>query len=381
MTHLGLDLEHEDKHHKGHRARRRRRSGFGCLAVVLAFAVLAAGAYFAYDQGMTLLRERLEPAPDYSGAGSGSVVVEVQSGDNASDIAVTLVEEDVVKSVEAFTDAAMENPESTGIQVGFYQMKKQMSAESALAVLIDPSNMVQSAVTVPEGYTVEQIVATLAQNTDFSKRQFEKVLSRPAAIGLPAYAKGNPEGYLFPATYMLPPNATPASIITMMVDRWRQAAEDADLEAAAERLGYTPSELMVVASLVEAESNREADRGKVARVIYNRLETDATNGLLQIDAAVNYAHDRDLGVALTLDDLEIDSPYNTYKNPGLPPTPIEAPGDAAIEAAANPTDGPWVFYVTVNLRTGETKFTESYDEFLKFKQEYKDYCATQSDNC
>jgi UPF0755 protein len=126
---------------------------------------------------------------------------------------------------------------------------------------------------------------------------------------------------------------------------------------------------MVVASLVEAESNRDDDRGKVARVIYNRLETDATNGLLQIDAAVNYAHDRDLGVALTTEDLEIDSPYNTYKNPGLPPTPIEAPGDAAIEAAANPTEGPWVFYVTVNLRTGETKFTDSYDEFLRFKEE------------
>jgi UPF0755 protein len=275
----------------------------------------------------------------------------------------------------------MANPESTGIQVGFYEMKQQMSAEAALEVLLDTGNMVQSAVTVPEGYTVEQIVDTLAKNTDFSKRQFDKVLRRPASIGLPAYAKGNPEGYLFPATYMLPPDADPKSILTMMVDRWRQAAGDADLEAAAERLGYTPGELMVVASLVEAESNRDADRGKVARVIYNRLETDATNGLLQIDAAVNYAHDRHLGVALTLDDLEIDSPYNTYKNPGLPPTPIEAPGDAAIEAAANPADGPWVYYVTVNLRTGETKFTESYDEFLEFKNEFKEYCRTQSDNC
>ena len=128
-------------------------------------------------------------------------------------------------------------------------------------------------------------------------------------------------------------------------------------------------------------SRLREDRFKVARVIYNRLETDATNGLLQIDAAVNYAHDRDLGVGLTLEDLEIDSPYNTYKNPGLPPTPIEAPGDKAIEAAANPAKGPWVYYVTVNLRTGETKFTEDYDEFLRFKQEFKDYCANESDNC
>ena len=377
MSDLGLDLDRE--HH--HRRRRRRGGGLGCLAVLIALAILAGGAYFAYDRGMEALRDRFDPAPDYSGTGTGTVVVEVQDGDNATDIANTLVGQDVVKSVEAFTDAAMANPESTGIQVGFYKMKKQMSAESALDVLIDPGNMVQSAVTVPEGYRLEQIIATLAKETDFSKRQYEKVLRRPNAIGLPPYANGNAEGYLFPATYMLPPNATPKSVLTMMVDRWRQAAEEADLVAAADRLGYTPAELMVVASLVEAESNRDADRGKVARVIYNRLETDATNGLLQIDAAVNYAHDRDLGIALTTDDLEIDSPYNTYKNPGLPPTPIEAPGDAAIEAAANPTDGPWVFYVTVNLRTGETKFTESYDEFLEFKAEYKEYCATQSDSC
>ena len=378
MSDLGLDL---DREHHTHRRRRRRGGGLGCLAVLIALAILAGGAYFAYDRGMEALRDRFDPAPDYTGTGTGSVVVEVQDGDNATDIANTLVGQDVVKSVEAFTDAAMANPESTGIQVGFYKMKKQMSAESALDVLIDPGNMVQSAVTVPEGYRLEQIVDTLAKETDFSKRQYEKVLRRPSAIGLPPYANGNAEGYLFPATYMLPPNATPKSVLTMMVDRWRQAAEEADLVAAAERLGYTPAELMVVASLVEAESNRDADRGKVARVIYNRLETDATNGLLQIDAAVNYAHDRDLGIALTTDDLEIDSPYNTYKNPGLPPTPIEAPGDAAIEAAANPTDGPWVFYVTVNLRTGETKFTESYDEFLEFKAEYKEYCATQSDSC
>ena len=138
---------------------------------------------------------------------------------------------------------------------------------------------------------------------------------------------------------------------------------------------------MVVASLVEAESNRDQDRGKVARVIYNRLESGKTDKLLQIDATVNYGIGRNLGVGLTTDDLQVDSPYNTYKNPGLPPTPIEAPGDAAIEAAAHPTDGPWIYYVTVNLRTGETKFTESYDTFLKYKAEFKEYCRTQSDNC
>lgn len=386
MSDLGLGHapDHEPaaaRSHAAPRSRRRRKRRLGCLPVLLVLAVLVGGAYFAVNAGMSALRDRFDPAPDYSGAGTDSVLVEVQSGDSAWQIGSTLVEKDVVKSVEAFTDAATADPASTGIQVGFYEMRKQMSAEAALEILLDPANMVQNAVTVPEGYTVDQIVQTLAENTDFSAQEYEKVLASPKAIGLPSYAGGNAEGYLFPATYMVPPDATPKSVLTMMVDRWRQAADEAGLEAAAKRLGYTPAELMVVASLVEAESNRDEDRGKVARVVYNRLETDATNHLLQIDAAVNYAHDRALGVALTTEDLEIDSPYNTYKSPGLPPTPIEAPGDAAIEAAANPTDGPWVYYVTVNLRTGETKFTESYDEFLEFKAEYKEYCRTQSDNC
>ncbi|HEY7720021.1 MAG TPA: endolytic transglycosylase MltG, partial [Pedococcus sp.] len=118
---------------------------------------------------------------------------------------------------------------------------------------------------------------------------------------------------------------------------------------------------------------------KIARVIYNRLEGEETNGLLQIDATVNYAADNELGAVPTTEDLELDSPYNTYKYPGLPPTPIEAPGEAALEAAANPADGGWYYYVTVNLKTGETKFAETYDEFLTYKDELREYCATESE--
>jgi len=380
LSDIGFDLEESDRRHRRHR---RKRSGLGCLAVLIALGVLVGGGYLAATTGIEAIKDRFDtsPAADYDGPGKGKVVIEVQEGDTAGDIGRVLRDKDVVASVEAFTEAALDNPDSTGIQVGFYELRRQMPAADALEVLVDPSNLIQSAITIPEGWRVEQIVERLAAETDFSKAQYNRLLRQPGKIGLPDYANGNPEGYLFPATYAVPPNATPRSILTQMVDRWRTAADESGLEEAAERLGYTPGELMTVASLVEAEANRDEDRFKVARVIYNRLETDATDGLLQIDAAVNYAHDRDLGVGLTLEDLEIDSPYNTYKNPGLPPTPIEAPGDKAIEAAANPAEGPWVYYVTVNLRTGETKFTEDYDEFLRFKQEFKDYCANESDNC
>jgi UPF0755 protein len=123
---------------------------------------------------------------------------------------------------------------------------------------------------------------------------------------------------------------------------------------------------------------------KISRVIFNRLDGPGdkagTNGLLQIDASVNYGLDQELGVALTTEQLQQDTPYNTYTRPGLPPTPIEAPGDAAIAAAANPEEGDWYYYVTVDLATGETKFAETYDEFLTYKDEYAEYCTT-SDAC
>ncbi len=356
--------------------RRRRRSVPGCLAVLVALAIILGGGYYAVTRGIDAISDRFASAEDYAGPGRGSVTFEVQEGDSVAAIGRGLKAQGVVASVEAFTEAAAGE---TGIQVGFYKLKKEMAAEDALAILTDPDKILTNTVTVPEGLRVVDILAVLEEKTDFSTAQYEKVLEDPSSIGLPDYAGGNPEGYLFPSTYDFGPKETPKSILTAMVDRWEQAATDADLESAAADLGYSPAELMTVASLVESEASREEDRAKVARVIYNRLEGEETNGLLQIDATVNYAADQELGAVPTTEDLEIDSPYNTYQNPGLPPTPIEAPGDAAIAAAASPAEGGWYYYVTVNLRTGETKFAETYDEFLDYKAELREYCDTESE--
>ena len=355
------------------------------VTTVVAFlfvALVIGGGAVLVAVGLDRVRGVFDSAApeDYAGPGGEAVVFEVEEGDVASTIGRNLKAEGVVKSVDAFTEAAAEDPASRGIQPGFYELRKRMPAATALSVLVEPENLVQSSVTVPEGLRVEDTVEVLAEGTGIPVRAFRRVLEQPGAIGLPAYARGNPEGYLFPATYDFRPDADATAVLRTMVERWRQAAEEADLEDNAERLGYTPAELMVVASLVEAEANRDPDRGKVARVIYNRLETDATNGLLQIDATVNYALGRDLGLQLTEEQLQVDSPYNTRRYPGLPPGPIESPGDKAIEAAANPPQGPWVYYATVNLDTGETKFTEDYDEFLRFRRELEVYCDG-SDRC
>jgi peptidoglycan lytic transglycosylase G len=366
----------------GRRRARKRRSVPGCVAVLVALAVIVSGFYFVVTWGIDKVGDQFSSAADYNGPGHGKVTFEVVSGDSAAAIGRRLKDQGVVASVDAFIDAANGSPDWANLQAGSFPLKKEMAADDVVAVLVDPSNMVKSTVVIPEGLRVVDMVAILAKETDFSKQDFEKVLDHPDQLGLPSYANGNPEGYLFPATYDFGPDATPKSMLTEMVDRWKQAADDADLEAKAAELGYTPGELMTIASLVQAEG-RGDDMPKMARVIYNRLENPdngITNGKLQIDATVNYALGRNLGIALTEDELNFDSPYNTRRYPGLPPGPIEAPGDAAIQAALNPADGNWLFWVTVNLRTGETKFTDDYQQFLTYTQELHDYCET-SDAC
>jgi UPF0755 protein len=350
--------------------------------MILVLGLIVAGLYLGLTKGIAYVKDQFADPEDYPGPGSGSVTVEVHSGETASDIAQTLEKADVVASSEAFTNAANGRAdEAAKIQAGFYELQKKMAADDALSVLVDPANLLQASVTIPEGLRVVDIVDVLAKNTDFSKAQWNKALKNTDALGLPDYANGDPEGYLFPATYTVKPSDKPIDVLKAMVTRWRQAADDAGLEQAAKNLGYTPGELMTIASLVEAEA-RGDDMPKVARVIYNRLETEGapTYGKLEIDATVNYALGRNLGVAISSEDLAVDSPYNTRKNAGLPPGPIEAPGDEAIAAAANPADGPWYFYVTTNLKTGETKFAKDYDEFLKYKAELQEYCTT-SDAC
>ena len=354
------------------------------MAVLIALAVLVGGFWLVLTRGVEFVSDQFQGPDDYPGPGTGQVEFTVNQDDLAAEIGRNLKAAGVTASVQAFTDAAAAEPASSGIQVGDYELQKEMKAADVVEVLIDPANIVSfPTVTIPEGLRLVDIVSTLADNTDFSEKQWNAALEQPDRLGLPDYAEGNAEGYLFPATYEIKPGMKPVDVLAAMVARWREAADAAGLEERAAEMGKTPAELMIIASLVEAEG-RGDDMPKIARVIYNRLDgpgdQGGTNGLLQIDASVNYGLDQELGVALTTEQLQQDTPYNTYTRPGLPPTPIEAPGDAAIAAAANPEEGGWYYYVTVDLATGETKFAETYDEFLTYKDEYTAYCTT-SDAC
>lgn len=305
-------------------------------------------------------------SPDYQGEGHGEVKVQVQAGDSVTRIGETLERSDVVRSARAFVDAASGVPEAAGIQPGTYLLRQQMGAAEALALLLDPSSRVTKKIVIPEGTRVSGTVARLAAATGIPATDFEAVLAEPEPLELPPYSGGKAEGYLFPATYEAEADATAVGLLTAMVRRFDQAADEVDLVGQAPSVGLDPGEVVIVASLLEAEGRPE-DFPMIARVIYNRLEAGMR---LQLDATVNYA----LGtsnLALTPDDLEVDSPYNTYRYEGLPPGPINSPGEAALAAALHPADGPWLYYVTVDPSTGETKFTDSYAEFLQFKAELK----------
>jgi UPF0755 protein len=362
-------------------SRKKKRGLSGCLAVLVALAVVVGGAYVAGTVGFHFLKDHLSHAEDYGGPGHGKVLFEVKEGDSTTQIGRNLKADGVVASVDAFLEAAKD---ATGIQVGFYPLKKKMQASDAFKVLKDPDNIIKDTVTFPEGLRVVDTVAILARETKYSVEDFDTALEDTASLGLPAYANGDPEGYLFPSTYPFGPKESPADMLRDMVDRWKQAAAEHHLVAGARKIGKSPAEVMTIASLIQAEG-RGDDMPKVSRVIYNRLDgpgsQQGTNGLLQIDATVNYALNRKGVVAVTTEETQnTDSPYNTYLHPGLPPGPINSPGDAAIEAALQPANGPWYYYVTVNLATGETKFGVTYQDFLAFKAQLREYCTT-SDHC
>ena len=350
---------------------RRRRRGQGCLPVLLALVVVAGVVFFGGRWVVDQVGSRLGDSPDYAGPGSGSVVYQVKSGATSTLIGRELKSAGVVKSVDAFTSAARDNDKSRNIQVGFYQLKKQMKAADALEVLVDPGNLVQDRVVVPEGARVRNIVKTIVAKTDITRRAVTKALANPASIGLPAEAKGNPEGYLFPATYSVAPGQTAVGLLTQMVDKTLQSQKLLDLKAKAAALGYTPEQILTVASILEYEANRGVDYPKVARVLYNRLDQGIP---LQLDSTVSYVSGRSGDVWTTAAERSDNSAYNTYAHPGLPPGPIGSPGEETIKAALSPAEGNWLYFLP-DFEKGTTLF---YDQDGPKRQadlqRIKDYC-------
>ena len=339
-----------------HRPDRRLPKAVGAIVVLIVLVLLMVTAAY----GVGKVRNHFRGAADYSGSGSGSAVVQVKPGESAYALAPRLASLGIVKSAAAFRKAANSDSKASSLQPGFYQLHVHMSAASALALLLDPTTRLLGHVTIPEGSTQNQTLALIAKNTNVPLADLQQAAGNPAALGLPAYAAGHLEGFLFPATYDIQPGTSAVEVLTTLVQRFQEAADTAGLVQRSKALGMTPFQVVTVASLIERESRLQEEYPKVARVVYNRLAKKMTLG---IDASILYGLGRTSGV-LHASELAKDTPYNTRLHAGLPPTPIASPGDAAIEGALAPSPGDWLYYVLAN-KDGHQLFTSSYQEFLR----------------
>ncbi|GAB2515173.1 endolytic transglycosylase MltG [Paramicrobacterium agarici] len=369
------------------RAARRRRRGqassekpkkrssvilWTVLPLIVIAAIVASGFYVwnTFEPQIRSVMGWQEPI-DYEGDGTGETLVVIAEGDTGSDIAATLAESGVTKTSKAFYQLLLtQEPEPT-FQPGTYSLKKKMSAQAALTALLDPDNKVERTALIREGITGETILQRLSEATEIPLDELREAASDPTAFGIPETAPSI-EGWLFPAVYQFEPDMSAHDVIQTLVDRMFQALDEANVAP------ENRETVLTTASIIQREARQEDDFYKVSRVIQNRLDKGMK---LQMDSTAQYGVDTGSdSVWSSKEALESDSPWNTYKHEGLPIGPIASPGDLAIDAAVNPAAGDWLYFVTVNLKTGETVFSTTNAEHEKAVEKLRAWCAENPGN-
>ncbi|MCL7458447.1 endolytic transglycosylase MltG [Micromonospora sp. MSM11] len=396
MDDLDLGFDEQDRGEKGKHRRgavRKRKGGSGggggrgktVLALLLAFVLLGTiggGAFYGFDrvQGYFV-------TPDYDGAGTGEVTVEIKQGALIADMANALVAADVVKSAKAFIEAAEGNARSKNIQPGTYKLRKQMSGESAVTAMLDLKNRIVNGVTIPEGRTAKNVYKLLSEKTKIPVKDFEAAAKDPIARGVPDWwfkrtdkKKVAPsiEGFLYPDTYEIPPKATAESIIELMVENFLSVTSEMQFadRVQKERGGISPYEALIVASLAQAEAGNKDDLGKVARVAYNRVFGEFPCNCLEMDVTVNYyleltGQKTKTSAQMTEEELlDTKNPYSR-KLRGLVPTPINNPGKQAMEGAMDPPPGKWLFFVAID-KEGHSAFADTIEQHERNKVKAKE---------
>ena len=312
-----------------------------------------------------------EPAADYEGGGAAPTIdVIVSPGDIGETVARKLADVGVTASFEAVYDLLLQDATIT-FQPGTYRLLTGMSAESALSALRDSGNRVQVSFVIPEGVTMQRALEIIAEQASVPLEDLADAVSEPALYGVSNPA-GSLEGYLFPATYSFEPGVAAEEIVARMVEETKSRLTQA---------GVAESDwhrVLTMAGLIQREARLEEDFYKAARVFYNRLDVGMA---LQSDATVTYWTGLYDGVGTSdADRADESNPYNTYVFPGLPPGPISLPGDIAIDAAVNPAVGDWLYFVAIDLRTGETVFSNTYAQHLVAVDQWLSWCRESEEN-
>ena len=351
------------------RRAQRRRNAITFVVMVVAIALLVGGAW-------VLIRPMFDQAPDptvddYPGPGQGEVVIAVNSGDSGTEIGHTLVDAGVVASVGAFTDAYRNNPQATQIQAGRYELQEEMPAVDAVQALLDPASRADLTVTIPEGWRATQVYERISARLEIPLEEVEDAAEEVSEDYLPEAADGEIEGWLFASTYTVEDGTGPVDLLEQMVDLTIDMLEERDIPE------DEWHETLITASILELEVNNPEHWGQVARVVENRLQSCSGDGTIGMDTTYAYGLNKPAW-EITQSEWQEHHPYNTRRVPGLPPTPIGSPGQPAMDAVADPPEGDWCYFVTVNPDTGETRFTDSIEEHRENQQEYRDWLAEQN---
>ncbi|MET8473801.1 endolytic transglycosylase MltG [Streptomyces sp. NPDC006422] len=376
----GDDEDEYDEGRGGRRGRggkkpKKRRSGCACLVLTAIFAAGVGGVgYFGYQ----FYQDRFGAAPDYAGSGNGEqVTVVIPKGSGGYTIGQKLKDAGVVQSVDAFVAAQSADPKGKAIQDGAYVMEKQMSAASAVDMLLSPT--ARANLTIPEGTRNAAVYAQIDKKLKVAKGTTAKVAKKDYKdLGLPDWATNRPgvkdplEGFLYPSSYAAAKGMKPEEVLKDMVARASDKYEKLDLEGEAKKLKLdNPWQVLTVASLVQAEGKTHDDFRRMAEVVYNRLKptNTETNQLLQFDSTFNYLNKQS---NINISESEINSnkdPYNTYTRKGLPPGPIGNPGDVALAATLNPTSDGWIYFVATD-GMHKTEFAKTNAEFERLKEKF-----------
>ena len=338
----------------GIRRKRRSSSGPAVLGMLLVLAVLGA-IYLIYSAAV---------GGDDVQAREGPVKVEVVKGDTLSDVADKLEAAGVIKSAFVFKLQARYEGYGTEVQTGRYTFERGQDTDVIFHELAAGKAVPTIAVTVPEGLTLDETAQTVAKGSGVPAARFEQAARETdydyAFLEHPGIR--TTEGYLYPARYDFEKGVTAQQIVDRLLGQYLVVTQDLDVAGARARLGLTEHQLVTVASLIEKEAASSQEKPLVASVIYNRLDRDMP---LQIDATIQYALERPKE-NLSLQDLKVDSPYNTYENKGLPPGPICSPGRESLEAALNPEQTNYLYYV-LKVDGQSHFFTSDYQDFLRVK--------------
>jgi UPF0755 protein len=325
-------------------------------------AIIAISVVFIVLIGGILFWNHNHPDLDFpAGTAGPEIEVNIPAGSSGVEIGRILAKEGVVKTSVIFFRAATADKRAESISAGLYLVNTHLSAKEAIEQLLDKKRL-QGKFLIIEGARLSEIKTNLVK-IGFTAEQVDKALN---SIKTPrGFETDNLEGLLFPANYTILPDEEVSTLLQGALDRFAQELKNISFDDYAKELNLKPAELLTIASIVQAEGFTDEDFGKVSRVIYNRLKIGMP---LQMDSTLLYANKSRGEIRVTNRELKIASKYNTYKYKGLPPGPIGSPGGAALVATIKPTPGNWLYFVTVS--PGETKFTNSYSEFLTFKAEF-----------